>query len=110
MTAGIKIKPKVRQFICDYFDGFKLFRNKDNLVDMGIVTDDFVFSLKEFIQNEFGLTISGEDFLKNKLSITNIAMVINQKLKNQPAPVLKADPVAVDIYDLNFYGSAITKN
>lgn len=59
---------------------------------------------------EFGVTIHGDDFLKNKLSITNIAMVIKQKLFNQPAPVLKAEPAAVERNNLSFKGGAITKN
>jgi hypothetical protein len=59
---------------------------------------------------EFGVTIHGDDFLKNKLSITNITKVIKQKLFNKPAAVLKTEPAAVARKNLNFYGGAITKN
>ena len=68
----IVIKSKVRQFIVNNFDGFYEFKNSDNLFDMGIVTEDFVFSLIEFFENEFNITISVDDFNLNELSVNSI--------------------------------------
>ena len=59
---------------------------------------------------EFGSFIPDADHLENKLSITNITMVIKQKLLIQPAPVLLAEPAVGDSKNLNLYGGAIKLN
>lgn len=80
---GIVIKSKTRNFISSQLYGFDDFQNDDNLVDMGIVTDDFVFNLIQFIKNEFNIIISGDDFNLNRFSINSICKYIKQKkLKN----------------------------
>jgi hypothetical protein len=78
---GKEIRSKTRNFVSGYLDGFNDFTDQDKFTDMGIVTDDFVFSLKQFIDNEFHITISGEDFYKNNLSINSIGRVIEQQKK-----------------------------
>lgn len=70
---------KLWNFISSYLEGFKEFNVSDNLVDMGIVTDEFVFALKQFIEKEFCVIFCGEDFSINNLSIKNIVKVIEQK-------------------------------
>ena len=80
---GIVIKSKTRNFIISQLYGFDEFQNDDNLVDMGIVTDDFVFNLIQFIKNEFNITISGEDFNIKKFSINNISRYIEQNKKKR---------------------------
>jgi len=70
---------KLWNFISSYLDGFKDFTIVDNLVDMGIVTTDFVFDLKTFIEKEFCVTFCGEDFSLNNLSIKNIVKVIEKQ-------------------------------
>lgn len=77
---GIEIRSKTRDFVISQLDGFDVFINDDNLVDMGIVTNDFVFSLIKFIENEFHITISIDEF-NNNLSITSIGKLIEQKKK-----------------------------
>ena len=76
-----KIRSKTRYFVIRQLDGFNEFQNDDNLLDMGIVTDDFVLSLKQFIENEFTITISSDDLNNNNLSITSIGEFIRQKKK-----------------------------
>jgi acyl carrier protein len=78
-----EIKLKIRDFLSRQFDGFDEFEDEDNLVDMGIVTEDFVFSLIQFLENEFNITISGEDFYKNNLSITSIGKFIEMQQKKK---------------------------
>ena len=80
---GIEIRSKTRDFVISQLDGFDEFQNDDNLVDMGIVTEDFVFSLIQFLENEFNITISGEDFYKNNLSITSIGKFIEMQQKKK---------------------------
>ena len=43
------IKSKIKAHIVSQLDGFDDFAYHDNLVDMGITTNDFVFSLIKFL-------------------------------------------------------------
>ena len=76
---GIEISSKIRNFVIKQLFGFDQFKNDDNLVFMGIITDDFVFKLIQFIKNEFNITISGDDFNLNEFSINSIRKYIEQK-------------------------------
>jgi acyl carrier protein len=76
---GNEIRRKTRNFVIEYLEGFNEFTDQDKFIEMGIVTNDFVFSLKQFIENEFHITISGEDFYKNNLSINSIGKFIEMK-------------------------------
>jgi acyl carrier protein len=80
---GIVIRSKTRNFVISQLDGFDEFQNDDKLVDMGIVTNDFVSSLIQFIEKEFHITISGYDgkeFRNNNLSIKSIGKFIEKRL------------------------------
>lgn len=83
---GIVIRSKTRNFVISQLDGFDEFQNDDKLVDMGIVTNDFVSSLIQFIENEFNITISGYDgkeFRNNNLSIKSIGKFIEKRLAEE---------------------------
>ena len=80
---GNEIRRKTRNFVIEYLEGFNEFTDQDKFIEMGIVTNDFVFSLKQFIENEFHITISGEDFYKNNLSINSIGKFIEQRLAEE---------------------------
>lgn len=98
----IEIKTKIRDFVIKQFWGFNQFTNKDNLVDMGIVTDDFVSCMVKFIENEFNITISA-DFNLNDLSINSISKFIEQKKRNQdtrskPSKILDGNTEVMPTY------------
>jgi hypothetical protein len=83
---GIEIRSKTRNFVNAYLDGFNEFTDQDKFIEMGIVTNDFVFSLKQFIQKEFHITISGDngkEFRNNNLSINSIGKFIEQRLEEE---------------------------
>lgn len=78
-STSIEKEIKIWNFISKYLEGFKDFNVSDNLVDMGIVTTDFVSDLKTFIEKDFCVTFDGEDFSRNQLTIKKIANVIEKK-------------------------------
>ena len=78
----IDIKSKIKRYIVDYFEGFEEFNFTDNIVDMGITTNDFVFSLIRFIENEFYVTIFKHELYKT-FTINSIAKLIANKMKIQ---------------------------
>jgi len=77
----IDIKSKIKRYIVDYFEGFEEFNFTDNIVDMGITTNDFVFSLIRFIENEFCVTIFKHELYKT-FSINSIGKLISNKMKS----------------------------
>lgn len=86
------ITQKIGNFIISQLDGFDEFTNDDNLVDMGIVTDDFVYSLIQFLDNEFNVRISKNDELeKIELSIDSIGNFIEQRREGEGETIEKDD-------------------
>jgi len=79
--AANDIKSRIKSYIVDYFEGFEEFNFADNIVDMGITDNDFVFSLIRFIENEFCVTIFKHELYK-MFTINSIAKLITSKMKS----------------------------
>ena len=78
------IKPNIKEYIAKYFDGFNDFNFTDNLVNMGITTQEFLFSLIQFIEKTFAVKIYQHELYstgakKEAISIEGIAKLITKK-------------------------------
>jgi hypothetical protein len=78
---AIDIKSKIKRYIVEYFDGFDEFDYHDNIVDMGITTDEFVFDFIKFLEKEFCVTIFKHELYK-RFTINSIGKLIANKMKN----------------------------
>ena len=90
----IEIKSKIRNYITGNLDGFDDFKDTDKLNDMGIVTGEFCSDLIYFIQNEFNISITGDDFSRSNFTVTSIAKCIDEKM------VEKEPGAKIDVADL----------
>lgn len=78
-----EIKSIIKGYIVSQLDGFDDFDHRDNLEDMGILTDEFVFKLIQFLEKEFNVTIYKHELYPDKksLSVNSIENFIEQKVK-----------------------------
>jgi acyl carrier protein len=96
---GIEIRSKTRNFVIEYLEGFNEFTDQDKFIEMGIVTDDFIFLLRQFIENEFTITISGNDgeyFYKNNLSINSIGKFIEKRMAGEGETIKTYSSIVID--------------
>jgi len=77
----IDIKSKIKAYIVSQLDGFDDFAYHDNLVDMGILTDDFIFALIQFLEKNFAVKIYKQELYKT-FSINSIGKLISNKMKS----------------------------
>ena len=75
------IKSKIKAHIVSQLDGFDDFAYHDNLVDMGILTDDFIFALIQFLEKNFAVKIYKQELYKT-FSINSIGKLISNKMKS----------------------------
>jgi hypothetical protein len=81
MNGNNNIKPKIKVYIADYFEGFDEFDYQDNIVDMGITDNDFIFGLIQFLESEFCIKIFRHELFKT-FTINGIANIITKKMKS----------------------------
>ena len=79
------IKSKIKAHIVSQLDGFDDFAYHDNLVDMGILTDEFIFNLIKYLEKHFAVTLYTYELYQEKdkksLTLDSLGKLIQQKKK-----------------------------
>ncbi len=82
----MEIKEKIRNYITDnmiLFEDDIVFKDEDNIFEMGFVNSLFSMKLLNYIETEYQITIENEDIdINNLSSVVNIEALIKRKLSS----------------------------